>query len=141
MVQKPLPNIDDCWLDDEIMASVSHQVPSSEEAARLLRTMWPNRIGGSLSREAYRAAAMVFASILSAFRGSSAREAERIVDEIDRTLGWSRTLPPQTDPAGTAKTTVASARDVAHSGSAPAAIAAAYEAGLLYSARMFVGAR
>ena len=136
-----MPNIDDCWLDDAVMASVSRQSPSSDEAAGLLQTLWPNRIERSLSREAYRAAAMVFAAILSTYRGSGAREAARIVDELERRLGWSRTLPPQTEPAGTAKATVACARDVAQSGVAPAAIAAAYEAGLLYSARMFVGAR
>jgi len=133
-------NIDNFWLEDQALARISRQTPSTPPVATLLRDLWPKMFEGLMSSETYRGCAAVFGALSQHGRMDVGR-AEQIINSVDQSLNASSTLLPGTDGFGGAKNAIAAAWDTAHCGYTGAELAAAYESGLIYSAIMFQRAR
>jgi hypothetical protein len=136
-------NIDDHWLDDNELARISAQHPSTRWGAELMRGAWPKRYPTLLSSETYRGCAIVLSTLLaSMWQGISVREIQRLVEGVDQSLKVSRILQAPNDQYGGASLTVVNAwTTAADLGFTAEQIAAAYESELIFAARMFVIAR
>jgi hypothetical protein len=136
-------NIDQYWLDDNALARISRQVPSTNWGKELMRDAWPKRYPGLLSRDTYRGCAIVLSMLCASMRrGISVREIQQLVEGVDQSLKTSTTLRPPSDLYGGASLTIVNAwTTAADLGFTAEQIAAAYESELIYAAQMFIKAR
>lgn len=135
-------NIDTFWLDDDAMAQISRQSPSTPAGLKFMREMWPNRFAGLLSSDTYRGYAIVFSMLCRSMRnGISLHEIEQLVELVDESAKKSQTLPKETDRLGGAILATTNAWEDSHCGVSTHDFVAACESQLIYAAQKFVTAR
>jgi hypothetical protein len=135
-------NVDQYWLDDEELGRISRQVPSTSWGMELMSAAWPKMYQGLLSSDTYRGCAAVLATLRAYVRsGSSIREIQGIIDQVDQSVKTSRSFPAGSDGCGGAILTTTNAWQRTEAGLSADQIAAAFESELIYVAKLFVRAR
>jgi hypothetical protein len=130
------------WLDNEAMARISRQVPSTAFGRDCTRDVWPKRFQELCPSETFRGYAIGLAMVCGQMRaGSSLHDLNNIIDCVDQAVKTSVTLDVNADLRGGAVLQIMNAWSaVNESGLSADMIVAAFESELIYVARMFVAA-
>jgi hypothetical protein len=133
---------DQFWLDDDRLAHLARQTPSTQFGVELM-AKWPARYPGLLSSDTYRGCAIVLSKLvdLLANRSVTTYDIEQAIEAVDRMVKSPTALALGDDLRGGAGLTTANAWESAHSGVSPQQVVAAYESELIYAAKMFLTAR
>jgi hypothetical protein len=130
------------WLDNETMARISRQVPSTAFGRDCMRDVWPKKFQGLCPSETYRGYAIGLAMVRGQIRpGSSLRDLNSIIDRVDQAIKTSGTIQTNADLRGGAVLQITNAWSaVNETGLSADMVIAAFESELIYAARMFVAA-